>query len=133
LSFGLGFSGSGLSVYSGRLLFAFAIVGLLDFFIADPGKYREFRDREKRSREKARAVAHIQGKELYGLIREDAISIIEAAAKKYQVEIKSREISDYIHALREANSSLQKLNLTLFTALREITKIYPVSGSAKKA
>jgi enolase len=74
----------------------------------------------------ARAVAHIQGKELYGLIREEIFSIIESLAKDYQVQIKGKEVSDYIAALREVNQILEKQNQPLFEVLREKTKIYAV-------
>ena len=74
----------------------------------------------------ARAVAHIQGKELYGLIREEVFSIIESLAKDHQVQIKAKEVSDYIAALREVNQILEKQNQPLFEALREKTKIYAV-------
>jgi len=78
----------------------------------------------------ARAVAHIQGKELYGLIREESFSIIESLAKDYQVQIKSKEVSDYIAALREVNQILEKQNQPLYEALREKTKIYAVLSSS---
>jgi len=78
----------------------------------------------------ARAVAHIQGKELYGLIREDIFSIIESLAKDYQVKIKSKEIPDYIAALREVNQVLEKQNQPLYEVLREKTKIYAVLNSS---
>jgi enolase len=74
----------------------------------------------------ARAVAHIQGKELYGLIREEIFSIIESLAKDYQVQVKGKEVSDYIAALREVNQVLEKQNQPLFEVLREKTKIYAV-------
>jgi len=74
----------------------------------------------------ARAVAHIQGKELYGLIREEVFSIIESLAKDYKVKIKGQEVSDYIAALREVNQILQKQKQPLYEVLREKTKIYPV-------
>jgi len=74
----------------------------------------------------ARAVAHIQGKELYGLIREEVFSIIEILAKDYNVRIKGKEVSDYITALREVNQILEKQNKPLYEVLREKTKIYTV-------
>jgi enolase len=74
----------------------------------------------------ARAVAHIQGKELYGIIREEAFSIIDGVAKDYQVQIKGKEVSDYITALREVNRILEKQNKPLYEVLREKTKIYMV-------
>jgi enolase len=42
-----------LLVYMGRLALGFGAVGLLDFALADAGKYREFREREARARAKA--------------------------------------------------------------------------------
>jgi enolase len=74
----------------------------------------------------ARAVAHIQGKELYGLIREEVFSIIESIAKDHKVNIKGKEVADYIAALREVNQILEKKNQPLYEVLREKTKIYAV-------
>ena len=42
-----------LCVYPGRLVLGFGLVGLLDFLLADTGKYREYRQREAKAREKA--------------------------------------------------------------------------------
>jgi len=77
----------------------------------------------------ARAVAHIRGEELYGLIREEMFSIIDSLAKDCNVQIKSRETSDYINALREINSILDKQGKPLFEALRNKTKIYDTAKS----
>jgi enolase len=74
----------------------------------------------------ARAVAHIQGKELYGLIREEVFSIIKSIAKDHKIKIKGKEVSDYIAALREVNQILEKQNQPLYEVLREKTKIYAV-------
>ncbi len=43
-------------IYVGRLLLGVGLVALLDFLLADPGKYWEFRRRERRAAEKAKAV-----------------------------------------------------------------------------
>jgi enolase len=72
----------------------------------------------------ARAVAHIQGDELYGLIRKEMFSIIDSLAKDCGVQIKGNEVSDYIAALREANSILEKQDKPLFEALRNKTSVY---------
>jgi len=40
----------------GRLCLGIGIVSLLDFFFADPGKYREFRERERRAKNKAASI-----------------------------------------------------------------------------
>ena len=44
-------------VYMARLILGIGVVGLLDFFIADPGKYREFKQREYVAAQKAKRVA----------------------------------------------------------------------------
>jgi len=74
----------------------------------------------------ARAAAHVHGKELYGLIREEVFSIIESVAKDYQVQINGKEVSDYIAALREVNQVLEKQDQPLYEVLREKTGIYTV-------
>jgi enolase len=45
-----------LPVYFGRLALGIGLVGLLDFLLADPGKYREFREREAKAKLKADKV-----------------------------------------------------------------------------
>jgi enolase/phosphohistidine swiveling domain-containing protein len=53
---GLGFDIAAL-IYAGRLFLGIGIVSILDFLLADPGKYREFRQRERRAKEKAASIA----------------------------------------------------------------------------
>ncbi len=48
-------------IYIGRLCLGIGIVALLDRLFADPGKYKEFRERERHAREKAASVARGQG------------------------------------------------------------------------
>jgi enolase len=43
-------------VYVGRPLFTIGVVALLDFLIADPGKYRAFKERQKEAAKKAEEV-----------------------------------------------------------------------------
>jgi enolase len=47
------------AIYIGRLCLGIGIVSLLDFLLADPGKYKEFRERERRAKDKADSV--VQG------------------------------------------------------------------------
>lgn len=47
-----------LAIYIGRLCLGIGVVSLLDFFFADPGKYKEFRERERRAQDKAASVTH---------------------------------------------------------------------------
>jgi enolase len=46
-----------IAIYAGRLCLGIGIVALLDRLFADPGKYKEFRERERRAKEKAESVA----------------------------------------------------------------------------
>ncbi len=45
------------ALYPGRLALGLGIVALLDFLLADPGKFAEFRTRERRARDQAASVA----------------------------------------------------------------------------
>ncbi len=45
-----------ISVYLGRLCLGIGTVGLLDFLLADPGKYREFKERETKAKQKAERI-----------------------------------------------------------------------------
>lgn len=47
----------GTVVYIGRLMLGLGLVGLFDFLFADPGKYREFKMREKTAKEQAVTVS----------------------------------------------------------------------------
>ncbi|MEW6074129.1 MAG: PEP/pyruvate-binding domain-containing protein [Planctomycetota bacterium] len=49
------------AVYAGRFLLGLGVVGLLDFLLADPGKYREFQRREKAARQAAASVGELSG------------------------------------------------------------------------
>ena len=46
-----------LIIYLGRLALGLGVVGLLDFLFADPGKYREFIERERLARTKAEKIS----------------------------------------------------------------------------
>ncbi|MBW2523257.1 MAG: hypothetical protein JRI23_03740 [Deltaproteobacteria bacterium] len=60
LAFGLG-QGELVAIYVGRLLLGIGLVAFLDFRLADPGKYAEFRDRERQAAQKARSVGDVSG------------------------------------------------------------------------
>ena len=58
---GLGMYGAGpAAVYAGRLLFTIGVVALFDFLLADAGKYKAFRERQ---REAAAKVAEVRAAE----------------------------------------------------------------------
>jgi len=72
----------------------------------------------------ARAVAHVQGKELYELLREEMLAIIDRLADSFQVSVQGSRFSDYVSALREVNSILEAQDRPLFEVLRDQTGIY---------
>ncbi len=43
-------------IYPGRVCLGIGAIGLLDFFLADPGKYRQFKERERLAKEHAEEV-----------------------------------------------------------------------------
>ncbi len=45
-----------IMVYAGRLLLGIGCVGILDFFLADPGKYKEYHERESKASQRAGAT-----------------------------------------------------------------------------
>ncbi len=72
----------------------------------------------------ARGVAHIRGRELYELLREELLVIMERLAAVHGVAIRGSHFDDYVAALREGNAKLEAQGDTLHEALREITGIY---------
>ncbi len=50
-----------VAVYIGRLCLGIGMVGLLDFLLADPGKYREFKQREAKAARQAEKVVTSEG------------------------------------------------------------------------
>ena len=58
----VGLVGDGAAaIYSGRLFLGIGLVAFLDFRFADPGKYAEFRERERSRAERASTVAEVSG------------------------------------------------------------------------
>ncbi|MEJ2580670.1 MAG: hypothetical protein P8127_03365, partial [Acidobacteriota bacterium] len=49
------------AIYAGRLFLGIGLVTFLDFRLADPGKYAEFKERERLAHEKAGTVSEITG------------------------------------------------------------------------
>jgi enolase len=77
----------------------------------------------------ARCIAHMQGKDLYELLREEMFSIIAELAQRRGVTIEGSEFSDYVSALREVDERLQADGVPLYASLREVTGIYDIDGS----
>jgi enolase len=52
-------------IYAGRLLLGIGAVGLLDFFLADPGQYKTFKHRERAARARSAVVQATAAKETH--------------------------------------------------------------------
>ncbi len=72
----------------------------------------------------ARGVAHIRGRELYELLREELLVIMERLAALHGVAIRGSQFEDYVAALREVNAKLEAQGESLHEALRQLTGIY---------
>jgi enolase len=72
----------------------------------------------------ARALAHVQGKELYELLREEMLGIIDDLAGQFDIEVQGSRFADYVAALRKANEILEGQDESLYEALRDLTGIY---------
>ncbi|MBI3939652.1 MAG: hypothetical protein HY315_02350 [Acidobacteria bacterium] len=72
----------------------------------------------------ARAVAHVQRKQLYEILREEMLSIIDRLAATYRVPIAGSRFSDYVSALRQVNQILESEGKPLYQVLRSMTSIY---------
>ena len=79
----------------------------------------------------ARAVAHVQGRELYELLRQEMMMLIDRLAEATDVSVKGNRWVDYVLALREASAVLSKQGIPLHARLREISQLY--SGAAAVA
>jgi enolase len=72
----------------------------------------------------ARAIAHVQGKELYELLREEMLGIIDDLAAEFQVAVCGNSFADYVAVLREINRRVEEQERPLYRVLRERTGIY---------
>lgn len=75
----------------------------------------------------ARGVAHLEGKDLFEILREEMLLIIQRLAHAQEVEIRGSQFSDYVAALQEVNKRLEAQRIPLYLTLREITGIYDES------
>ena len=72
----------------------------------------------------ARALAHVQGKELYELLREEMLAIIDDLAAAFQIEVHGSCFNDYVIALREVNHIVEGQGRQLYEVLRDQTGFY---------
>ena len=76
-----------------------------------------------------RAIARVQGKELYELMREEMLSIVDRAAKHYGVTVSGSRFADYVAALREVAQLVDEEGKALHEVLRAITGVYLEPGT----
>ncbi len=72
----------------------------------------------------ARAVAHLQGKDLYEILREEIYTITERVARDHGITVEGSRFPDYVAALRKVNAKLETEGKPLFEVLREATGVY---------
>ncbi len=72
----------------------------------------------------ARGVAHLRGQQLYEILREEMLSIIDDLARQYQVGVAGCGFPDHVVALRQVNRVLEAQGKPLHEAVREVTGIY---------
>ena len=71
-----------------------------------------------------RGVAHIQGMELYELLREEMLAIITQLAKDHEVPLTGSRFADYVEALCQVTAILDNKGQDLHDVLRRQTGIY---------
>ena len=72
----------------------------------------------------ARAVAHVRGLELWELLREEMIGIIERLANAHGMAIESSRFEDYVDALRKVATEVARTGVPLHQELRQLTGVY---------
>jgi enolase len=75
-----------------------------------------------------RAIARVHGKELYELMREEMLSVIDRLAGHYGVRVQGSRFSDYVAALREAAGLAAREGKPLHAVLRAVTGLYLEPG-----
>ena len=72
----------------------------------------------------ARAVAHVHGKQLWELMREEMLVIIERLANAHGVTVDGIRWEDYVAALRQVAVVLESSGAKLHMELRQLTGVY---------
>jgi enolase len=80
-----------------------------------------------------RAIAQVQGKELYEVMREEMLSVIDRLAARYGVALPGSRFADYVAALREVAGLVERDGKALHTVLRAVTGVYLEPGSESPA
>lgn len=75
----------------------------------------------------ARAIARVHGKELYELLREEMLAVVERLCSQHDVQVQGSTFAGYVTALRQVNRRLESAGTPLYEALRVSTGIYDPS------
>jgi enolase len=72
----------------------------------------------------ARGLAHLKGQELYEMMREEMLAVIENLARMYSIKLSGSRFSDYVDALQRVNHIIEEKGEELHRVLRDVTGIY---------
>jgi hypothetical protein len=71
----------------------------------------------------ARAIAYVRGRQLWELMREEMVGVIEKLADRHGVPIAGSRWEDYVAALREVTRILERKGVALHQELRGLTRV----------
>lgn len=72
----------------------------------------------------SRGLAHLKGQDLFEMLREEMLAVIEKLAHLNDIRIAGSRFADYVAALQKVNGLLEAKGLKLYQILREMTGIY---------
>ncbi len=72
----------------------------------------------------ARGLAHLRGKDLFELMREEIMAVTERLCRDCGIKIAGSQFSDYVEALKKANGLVEGEGRKLHEVLRDLTAIY---------
>jgi enolase len=75
-----------------------------------------------------RAIARVHGKDLYEVMREEMLSVIDRLTGHYGVAVQGSRFSDYVAALREVAGLVEREGKPLHAVLRALTGLYLEPG-----
>ena len=75
-----------------------------------------------------RAIARVHGKELYEVMREEMLSVIDRLTGQYGVVLQGSRVSDYVAALRQVAGLVEREGKSLHGVLRAVTGLYLEPG-----
>lgn len=76
----------------------------------------------------ARGLAHLKGQDLFEMIRQEMLAVIEKIARTNGIKIEGSRFADYVEALQRVNQILEEQGKELYRVLREETSIYSEAG-----